>query len=566
MKKFFLFTLILSSAIFLPRPGLAAEKINSFDLEFKINSDGSVEITEKILYDFDTLQRHGIFRDIPYKYKARGGNFELRISDVSVTDENGRSYNFSKTSSGGNVSIKIGDADRYVTGQKIYIISYKVRRALNYFDDHDEFYWNAIGNGWDIPIENISAKAILPEGSESAQNECFVGYYGSQERCVYETSQNEINFSSRDLSPNEGMTIVVGFPKGTVAEPSVISNLLETLKDNWIAFIPFIVLIFMFDRWRKKGRDPKGRGTIVAQYEAPDNLTPLEAGTLVDESAHNKDVSSEIIDLAVRGYLKIIKTEDKILLFKTADYKFEKLKESDDLKNEFDREIMKGIFGSGGIGKTVKLSSLTNKFYQNLKKITDNAYDSLVSKGYFPRNPVTTKAVYLVSGLAVAFLSFLAAPFFGFIGVLSLVISGIIITAFSFIMSVKTQKGVLAREHILGLKEYMKVAEKERLKFHNAPRKNPEHFEKLLPYAMALGVYKEWAQQFKDIYQGSPEWYSDPAGTNFSSIALADSLSNFSSSADSTIISSPSSASGGGSGFSGGGSGGGGGGGGGGSW
>ena len=143
-------------------------------------------------------------------------------------------------------------------------------------------------------------------------------------------------------------------------------------------------------------------------------------------------------------------------------------------------------------------------------------------------------------------------------------------------MPAKTRQGVLAYEHILGLKMYLSVAEKDRLDFHNSPKnltptvknmptKTAAHFENLLPYAMALGVHKEWSEQFKDIYQQSTNWYSDGTGSHFTSIALANNLIDFSASANTAIASTPSSASGGGSGFSGGG-GGGFGGGGGGSW
>jgi uncharacterized membrane protein len=567
MKKLLLIIFIFV-IVFLPKLSFAGENIANFNIVFEINSDTSVDVIEEILYDFEDLQRHGIYRDIPIKYQARGGNFELRLSDISVTDENGRSYDFSKTISGGNVSIKIGDANKFVTGQKVYIIKYKIKRALNYFDNHDEFYWNAIGNDWKIPLNNISAKVILPRSDKDIQKDCFVGYFGTQEKCSsVEKNSKEIIFTSRNLLPGEGITLVVGFSKGIVSQPSATVSLIEVLKDNWIAFLPIIVLVFMFNLWKTKGRDPVGRKTIVVQYDSPDKLTPLEIGTLLDEKAENKDVSSQIIELAVKGYIKIKKIEAKVLLFKTTDYEFEKLKNQNNLINEFDREIIVGIFGaSGEVGKKVKMSKLKNKFYISLKKILDQTYKSLVDNDYFPKNPKKTKAKYFTTGIVIVIAGVTFGTILGGIGVFALISSGIIIMAFSFIMPVKTKKGVLAHEHILGLKEYLTVAEKDRLKFHNAPEKNPKHFEELLPYAMALGVAKEWGEQFKGIYKGKPDWYSDSTGGNFSSMSLVNGLSNFSSSANAAVSSTPSSASSGGSGFSGGGGGGGFGGGGGGSW
>jgi len=149
--------------------------------------------------------------------------------------------------------------------------------------------------------------------------------------------------------------------------------------------------------------------------------------------------------------------------------------------------------------------------------------------------------------------------------IFNFVLVGITVAVFGLVMPARTKEGVLAREHILGLKSYLQVAEKDRLKFHNAPDKNPKTFEKFLPFAMVLGVEKEWAKQFEGIYNTNPSWYSDPSMGNFSAVVLASGLNNFGNMAQTTLSSKPSS-SGGGSGFSGGSSGGGFGGGGGGSW
>ncbi|MBU2028957.1 DUF2207 domain-containing protein [Patescibacteria group bacterium] len=129
------------------------EIIDSFDAEVKINADASFNVSEKIQYGFGAAQKHGIFRTIPIKYQARGGNYNLRVSDISVTDEKGNNYNFTTSYPNDDLEIKIGDADKLVSGQKIYVINYVIGRAINYFDTYDEFYWNATGNGWPVAIK-----------------------------------------------------------------------------------------------------------------------------------------------------------------------------------------------------------------------------------------------------------------------------------------------------------------------------------------------------------------------------------------------------------------------------
>ena len=273
-------------------------------------------------------------------------------------------------------------------------------------------------------------------------------------------------------------------------------------------------------------------------------------------------MSAEIVNLAVKGYIKIMYIEKKGIL-KADDYELEKLTVKGDGLNEFQYALLKALFAD----KTkIRLSDLKNKFYKDLNDIIDRIYQTTVSKGYFFKNPKKVRGFYVGLAIAVLVIGWFVGPFLGWIGVASAWITGVLILIFGNVMPKKTKKGVKAREKILGLKMYLEVAEKDRINFHNAPEKRPEVFEELLPFAIVLGVEKKWAKQFEGVYQESPNWYSAQSARNFSALALADSLNSFQSQADSTLASMPSSASSGGSGFSGGGSGGGFGGGGGGSW
>jgi hypothetical protein len=565
-------------ALFSPAAALAQEKINNFDVSIKINQDASINISERVEYDFDGLQKHGIFRDIPIKYSARGGNFKLRISDISVTDENNNPYQFTKSFPGKNIQIKIGDADKLITGQKIYVINYKIKRAVNYFDTRDELYWNATGNQWPIQIEKSSAKIILPQAMTKGQiqSACFAGSFGGNASCDsldYQYKDNDqidaVTFKqSRPLPAAQGLTIVVGFPRGLIARPSGWQNIIDIARDNWLLVLPLVVFFIMFRLWWTRGRDPKGKGTIVAQYEAPDNLTPAQVGALIDEKVDQKDITSEIIYLATQGYLKIKRVENKGFIFKHEDYLLEKLKEPDNL-TPHNKKLMEALFPYQT--KTKNLSDLKNKFYKEVPDIKNKVYGSLILGGYFPEKPAKTQGKYIIIGssilLGATLLAKLLGGAIGGLGIGSLIASGILVVVFGLAMPVKTKKGADAKEYTLGLKLYLEVAEKDRIKFHNAPAKNPEHFEKLLPYAMVLGVEKEWAEKFKDIYIQPPGWYSDPSGGPFNSIIFIGALNNFNHSSQDAIFSAPGGASSGRSGFGGGGfSGGGFGGGGGGSW
>jgi uncharacterized membrane protein len=569
MPKKIIFALFAAALILFARPVLA-ENIDRFDTNIKLNADASINVEENIYYDFGAEERHGIFRDIIVAYKARGGNYKLRVSDISVSDENNNPYNFTTSYSGSNLQIKIGDADKTITGKHLYKIGYTVRRAINYFEDHDELYWNATGNGWQVPISAAKTTVFLPgEFAEgNVQKTCYYGPDGSTAVCDMESPQagqpvTAVVFSAKELGPGEGLTVVLGVPAGTIAKPTVASYIWDIVRDNGILFLPIIVFIFVFRRWKKYGKDAKGRGTIIPEYEAPDNLAPAEVGTLIDGRADKHDVSAQIIQLAVKGCLKIRRIETGTV-FKGTDYIFTKLKPADDLVKQFDKDIMNELFDNVS---EIKLSDLKFEFASTMNTIIANLYKDLAAAGYFASNPMTVKAKYLGCGCLTFFLAFFIGSVFGFFGMVSFIISAGIISAFAFFMPALTKKGAEVKEKILGLKMYLTVAEKARIEFHNAPEKNPEQFEKFLPYAMVMKVEKEWAKQFEGIYNIRPTWYEDPSHQGmFNAAVLAGSLSSFDTSAVSTLGATVSSASSGGSGFSGGGSGGGGGGGGGGSW
>ncbi len=591
MKKIII--LLLISALYYFALPVQAEEILDFTQKIIIKEDASLEISEKITYDFGSEQKHGIFRDILYKYKAHGGNYRLRLEDISVADNQGKPYNFKILSAGDSKRIKIGDSDILLSGKQVYIINYTIKRAVNFFADHDEIYWNVTGDKWPIKIRQSKSTVVLPSeiAEQDLQVDCFTGVFGSTDHCIskryiYKKADmvKEVVFVDDDLQPGSGFTIVTGLPKGVIKKPSFFIKLFDIIKDNGILLLPIMIFIYMFRLWWKRGRDPEGRGVVVAQFDAPDKLSPMGVGTIMDMRADNKDFSANIISLAVKGYLKIVKI-NKESLFKKDEYVFvsrksnKELRESEQsiltaiFKDEYQEDNsdklleLKNLVNLTNDTKVVFLSKLKNVFYKDLIKIKKDIKKELINAGYFDKRSQKLSKVYTTMAFILFFIFIWLGGYFGGLVTFSTAISCIIILIFAILLTRRTKKGSLAKEHILGLKKYLEVAEKDRLDFHNAPEKNPQIFEKLLPYAIALGVEKKWAKQFDGIFENNEvNWYSDARGKSFSALALADSLASFSSQANAVASSSPSSASSGSSGFSGGGSGGGFGGGGGGSW
>jgi uncharacterized membrane protein len=562
--------IIATFSLFIASLSLTAysEEIRNFYSEIAINNNGEISVQENIEYDFGNELRHGIFREIPYKYQIGIRNYNLRIKVNRVTDFEGTPYEYRVSKERGRVIVRVGDPDKEITGVHGYRIEYLVDGAILFLEEHDELYWNVTGNEWKIPINKASARVSfdeeIPEGVDAT---CYTGIYGSKSKdCTFSITPSSVEFNaSGSFLAGEGLTIVVGLPKGILREPSSLKKALWFISDNWFFGLPILTLIVISYVWHTRGRDPEGRGVIAVRYEPPTNLTPAEAGTLMDERADILDITSTVIDLAVRGYLKIQEVESaKFIFFSDRDYKLIKIKEpqANELKTH-EMKIYAGIFS----GKSeVMVSQLRNKFYTNLPSIKNALYSELISGKYIPTNPESIRSIFKWIGIGIIVAGFFLIPHWGI--KLSVVVSGIFILIFSRFMPKKTKKGSLAKEEILGFREFIERAERDRIE--RLAKDDPTLFDRVLPYALVFGLGDRWAEAFHDMYKSPPSWYDSPRyGDLFSPRIFVSDLGRSLSFMNSTFASTPSKSRGGysgGSGFGGGSSGGGFGGGGGGSW
>lgn len=531
-----------------------AEVIKNFSSTITVNTDSTILVKDNIIYDFEGVERHGIYRTIPLKnYK----NKSTEIKVVSVTDENNNSYNFTENISNNELTIKIGDVDKLVSGVKEYDISYQVSNAVGYFDKFDEIYWNVTGNEWQVQIENASASVVLPNGVSLINKSCYYGQKGENNKC--EISESNIFTVKSLLEIGDGLTIALSFPKGVVKEPTKFENIISIILDNIILILPILVFVIMFLIWRKKGKDPKGYSTIIAQYEPPIEMKPTLVGSLVDEKADFRDITAGIIYLAEQGFIKITKIE-KDWIFGNADYEFKLIKNDISSLEKTENNILELLFTELVVDKIVKISDFKNDilFKTKINLIISDIHQEMTDKGFYERNPNNAKLPYLIVPFIFTILFLFILGRSKFIVVVSVIVSAIIIFIFGLFMSKRTKLGSETKDYILGFKLFLELTEKDRLDFHNAPEKKPEKFMQFLPYAVALGVEKKWAKQFEGIYIKQPFWYN---GGMVGPLVITDfvsHISNFSESFNANIMSGGIGSGGGG--FSGGGGGGGGGG------
>lgn len=577
-----LLTRISILILFLAASPVIAFPITEYDTRIDVRKDSSVIVTESITADFTGDPHHGIYRDIPLSGADKYGNkYRIRNEIISITDDAGLPQTYVRSAKRGTMSIRIGDAGILLDGKKTYVIKYRLWRAVHFFNDSDELYFNVVGPEWEVPIQHATCIVTIPNGAKNGEirTTSYTGAYGmTTSDAMSDTPDNKTArfWMSRALNPGEYMTIVVGWPKKLVTQPSVSQEMAWFVSDNAYFFLPVIFLVGLWLLWLKSGRDPDTGKSEVVAYDPPENMSPAEIGTLIDEKVDMRDISASIIDLAVRGFITIHADKTKGFLSDKTEYTlrttrpFAEIKKDPNL-SDYEKLLMNGLFS--GMDFCI-VSMLANKFYTNIPLLQSMLYDSMMKRGYFNSRPDKVRKSYLGAGVTTIVIgigggifiasnsSFIPVGWFFALGV-----CGIMLAIASFAMPKKTARGKNALLAVKGFEEYISRAEKQEIEY----QERQGYFEKFLPYAMALGIADKWAKAFDGLQTEPPKWYSGWDGTFYPGTFTHD-LNIATSHWGSTFASQPRSSGGdsgffgGGNGFSGGFSGGGCGGGGGGGW
>lgn len=607
MKKAILFLTVLMA---LPAI-LKAEsfEIDRFGSSIVIEKNGNVTVNEKIDVTFSEM-RHGIYRTIPFISVVNNRRYSVRISGFTANAA------MKVTREGNYYKIRLGDANSYVDGQQTYNIGYKLQKIiLTDNTNYDEFYWNVTGNEWETTIYSTHFEIELPVTIQIGENVDYRIYAGStgsttviatsgdqslvsapetsqtqntaaptraaRRRASSSTTVSDVSVTvdgnilivdiPLTLSSYEGITIQLRMKKG-IMEISKVLQFWYALTDFIQRFIHFILAIILFVIsffiWLKWGKDQKV--PIMTEFLPPKDISPSDANSILKQNAAF-DLSSTLVDLAVRGYIVIGEEKHKVYL--------EQLKQPDSGTKEYERKLLdylfSGSFSDSKIQNRVYTSSLEDSFYTYYNTVK-NEFDSQFNRGnYFEHEGNAWRGIFVF----FAFIS-VVAIFFGwmvFHDYMKLLVFSVLALinniVFAVIMPRKTIKGLNYYRQILGFKEFISRAEKDRIK--RLMDENPKYFDDTIPYAIVFGMAKKWGTLFDNIITEPPTWYrTDTWGAHgFRPSYLASSIYSNVNHISSSAVSQPSSSgSGSGGGWSGGGgswggsSGGGFGGGGGGSW
>jgi uncharacterized membrane protein YgcG len=570
----------LFTILALASPVLAREEIRSFTSDVILNTDGSVDVTETITVNAEGSEiRRGIYRDIPVVMAGSDGGKVRPGFEVTGVTRDGDQEMYRVERTGNFQRIWIGNPDYFLDyGVHTYIIRYKMTRMARAFEDHDELYWNVTGNYWVFPILSARATVTLPNGAIISELAGYTGEVGSTEQAVAvkRTSNTSATFrASRALDAGEGMTIAVAFQKGIIAYPSGFAALMQQLSDLRETIIPVLAALLAVAynalAWFRVGRDPE-KGTIIPLFHAPKGFSPPLTHYIHKWGFGDMGwtaLTAAIFDLGVKGLVTIDNSSGALSIKVTGKQPEELLSSSESIifsylqskkttligkatgpdlqkrRAEFTSAIetenralwFRNNTGYSVLGFVLAIALLGGMVFAEILEpiwligsivvgVVLATLGGLISKGFqgrlMPR---------IMGGIWVAIVTF---NVFGFvldsltsisINVASIsAISIVVVTiVFAVLMRAPTLQGRKVMDQIDGLKLYLETAEKDRMNMAEAPPMTATRFERLLPYAIALGVEKPWSQHFEaelarhavsDVSGTySPGWYHGSAAS-----------------------------------------------------
>ena len=616
-----MFVAVLALAGFAtPASAATGDEVKNFAIDYTVGSDGVLHVKETIAYTFGSTGRHGIYRDLivrePYKDDTSKDQ-KYEVSNIAVsTSTPDVSHEFSTQTFDYNddreqtLRIQIGSENRTIPGyDATYVISYDVRGALRHFEDHSELYWDATGSAWDAVINQATVNVTVPGGVQ--QVECFAGPSGSSQPCPQKSvSGGNGVFAASNLAPNSQLTIVAGIKAGAVQNDTPIlvdpPSWMERNGVSWPALaasalvsVAALVVAALYARNGNKDQrfsgmppgtfPPNGMAAPAVKDDLDEDQIPVafappkipvgEAGLLIDGRATTTETAATLIDMAVRGGVRIENTGDsqKAVLLNAAA-----------ATAPHEQMLMSGLFPSLQPGSEVVLRRGAVGDH-TMRRAHDGMIralrDQVQQRGWYARMPRGTS--FKVTGRGCACLGILGIWVVGagLMGSVAGAATGglgrgvvIVVPVIAVVVALgtwiakrsrgrRTPAGRAVADQAIGFRKYLATAEADQLRFEEGE----DIFSKYLPWAIAFDLADRWQKVCEQLVAAGrippdPYWYSGPSyyTSGWTAAVVGSTLAH---SFDPPPA--PASSGGGGgssSGFSGGSSGGGGGGGGGGSW
>jgi uncharacterized membrane protein len=517
---------------------LFAEEIDKYDVYLNVSQNGDLKVSEVITYNFGKVKKHGIFRFIPI---LRG-----KPENISVTMDKHKA-NLVTATKDNKLIIRIGDANKFITGVHTYKINYTMDKVVREYNDKlNTIRFNAVGTEWEIPIKVAKIYLKLPAILQNATIKTFSGVYGSTMTTAKVKKIDELNYliTLNNLPPKNGLTVGIYFDK----------NLIKAYKKPEVnnLWVWFFIVIFSMGSYFYYQKHIVHLGPISVQYYPPKNFDILQSGVLIDEEFNDKDITAGILELAIKGYLKIKKEENKIILEK---------RESDKKLTPFLKDLNNILFVKDDyfiLGEEDLMAAKVMR--HNIATLKDKLFNWAIKNGYFSKTPSFAKFKFFITNLLVALpfiifagyqtlsvdenvigvsvflifdmvfilialflikakvmkILFMIVPVIQLVGLSTeileilkypfplILLVLIPIIYFSLKVDVYTAKGAKILQYLLGFKDFIQKVEANKIKLFL--EKDAEYLDKVLPYAVLFGISEHWLKLYSELNK-EIEWY-----------------------------------------------------------
>lgn len=471
--------------------------MNDFASTIRITENGEMEVTEVIKVTFSE-SKHGIIRAIPLKYQLGGKTKSLNIDNVLVSNDEFQTYK-----EDGRVYIKIGSPSRTVIGEKEYRISYVAQNAILNFGEHQEFYYNVTGNETAAPIEHVSYTVEFPRYFATAADgvAVYTGTKGSKltNATIKQSSTQFSGETTKRLNPYEGVTLAIKLPKDYIQMPV---DLTVMEKQNWYSLIlPIGFFYFLLSfRIRLVGEHAVSDEEVDIEMYPPKGITSAHAGSFIDQVANVRDVVSLIPYWASEGLITLAGSGDDITIQKIENIPAE--------YPVYEKKFFNALFKSG---PTTTLKDLKEKLYADLYIAQSQLNTEVKSQGYYSESYlywfkswriwIGMLIAIVIGFLSIFYLEWIFTGIFFFLLAVGMMVLAVLPRAIS-------PHGREIIKRLKGLRKFIQDPPSEKL--DHLLSEDPKYFEKMLPYAVAFGLDKQWMAAFETRMEYAPMWYIHP--------------------------------------------------------
>lgn len=530
-------------------------KVTGYTINATVREDNSLLIDEVIDVHFN-YSSHGIYRYIPLyqtvMFEQDGKTYKKNYK-VEVIFNKNISDKCDFYLSGSNYIMQIGDPNRYADEDSTYHINYIIKLGDDKIKDFDQLYYNFIGTGWDTTISNVNINIQFEKPIEDRPITFYVGTDGDDKIITRTIENNFVSFTySNRIDPFQGVTARTALDEGyfKTEKKSLTPNIIILSCAAGLFILALIIYII---------NKNKNKIVPIVEFTAPENITPSDAGYIIDANVNNGDVSALVVYWASKGFVKIDESTGETVLTK--------LKDSDELFKDYEKRIFNAMFDGDGEFVISKVDSSTAKAISDARKNIKQE-----NSKFFNKRTLTIKSLFVLAfavliGVGLKVIANIVDIFFASIFCVSiaivcaavvlglmtikdqkltlskkkyfwyqvplfLILIGIYIPCVIFlfdiytdplltsifvpvfgllsvllIMNLNTRKEGKNKEvgRVFGLRTFILVTEQDRLKM--LAEENPELFFDVLPYAYVLGISNVWIEKFKTIDVQSPDWY-----------------------------------------------------------